>query len=220
MAKLNNEDIIRRLMVFDDISEHEDNTHRITEMMDGSIAAMVRGANFNAHMDDDINQPKDLRTAKSKIQHSATLDMKVINHFLNQKFPDIVVLYKEVQSSRVVQYGEMKNFTVISLDDKRMVFSMEYRLREVDDNGNEEPFKKGYIEYKFKPKQFYRVNFYASGIRRITSIQISHHSTDIVQRYLSEVHEFLKYQAKYENYITKNGPTPSKIRNPKEEKER
>ena len=194
MTKPTNEDKITRFVAFDDISEHEDNTHRITEMMDESMAAMVRGANFNAHMDDDINQPKDLKTAKRNIQQPETLDMKVVNHFLNQKFSDMVVLYKEVQSSRVVQYGEMKNFTVISLDDKRMVFSMEYRLREVDDNGNEEPFKKGYIEYQFKPKQFYRVNFYASGIRRIAPIQISHHSTELINMYLSEIYDLLNYE--------------------------
>ena len=209
MTKPTNEDKITRFMAFDDISEHEDNTHQITEMMDESMAAMVRDANLNARMDLLKNKPTNTSNADKKIELSSSeKDLQVINYAVNQHFPDLCIRFLEENSAGIAALGEFRLTEVKLLDRKRMVIKCEIKM------SNQTKPSVGYIEYNFHTQKFYHVKYFTSGtIRRIYSIVIHPNSSKIATKFVDFMKSIIDAQTKYENQINNQSEIkPSKSR--------
>jgi len=145
-------------------------------------AAMARGANYNASIDNQRGN----KNAKTKMAASEAIALPAINKAIRDAFPTLTMTFIETMKHTHLSYPLDFTFCELrSINNQRFVMYGDMVISYRDKLS-------GYIEYNLKKGKFYRVNFYAKGtIRRINPLEADWETKDETNRFLNLISNYL-----------------------------
>lgn len=165
------------------------------------VAALVHGANYNAQQD--YLQNRDIN-ARSKMDKSETMALNALTLAINDNFPNLTLEFVEKNKATNRAYTVNLHFMEVKFIDKqRLVLKGKLDVAS-------KPFGVGTIEFNFNTQEFYRVSYSDKTTRSRRLHTLIVHNSDVVNKLLTFISNYLYATEDYENNVDTNGPSPSK----------